>query len=48
MFGRNLRAALPLIRVQRPWGGGDNRHREYVGISLAEDAASEQPREDSH
>ena len=33
-FGRDLRAAVPSVRVERP-RGEDDRPRQYVGIDLA-------------
>jgi putative DNA primase/helicase len=33
MFGRNVRAAVPAVRVARPREGED-RHRVYGGIAL--------------
>ena len=33
VFGRDLRAARPSIKVTQP-GRGDNRDRAYVGIGL--------------
>jgi putative DNA primase/helicase len=38
VFGRDLRAAVPSVRVERPWGEGEDtqRPRNYIGIRLAD------------
>jgi hypothetical protein len=36
IFGRDLRAAVPGLRVERP-RDGDTRHRLYVGVGLPAD-----------
>jgi len=33
-FGRDLRAAVPAVSVQRPRDNADGRHRVYLGIGL--------------
>jgi putative DNA primase/helicase len=35
VFGRDLRAALPAVRVRRPRSGEHDRERVYVGLGLA-------------
>jgi putative DNA primase/helicase len=38
VFGRDLRAAFPSIKVTRPWGQGETtRPRVYVGVSYKGD-----------
>lgn len=40
VFGRDLRAVLPTLKVGRPW---ESRLRRYVGISLREDYSADLP-----
>ena len=40
VFGRDLRAALGgRLKVGRPWGGGEDRERSYIGVGLRKGAA---------
>jgi putative DNA primase/helicase len=36
VFGKNLKAALPALKVGRPWGEGETRDRVYKGLALRE------------